>query len=300
MPVTRHAFGCPHCGAPFTPPLRALPPWVPRDAADRCCEVPEGYWSLRDDARTRPNHPVAVNPHDLQGVIPHPDSGRRVGCCGVSYRAVQPNVLCARCGAEAGYELTDGDHVPHAVFVAQTPCAAADTAEPDDDTLRARFEARRGDAGSLPADAGWFAVPERLRVNPDLLYDDPQDAALFPALHDLDVRVVGHEVRLALDGVWVRPPWPDGERDRVVALGAIPLGGSAEPLYWWADVPTGAGTFDRHQWHQWRVGDAVCVSWERWPNSRSTRAPGVGFQVPREHWEFVWRAALAPHRRDPR
>ncbi len=292
MPVTRHAFGCPTCGARFTPLLRALPAWVPRDAADRCCEVPEGFWSLRDDPRGRPHHPVAVSPHDLLGVVPHPESGRRVGCCGVSYRAGLPNVLCARCGAEAGYELSDGDHVPHAAFLAETRCAAADTGEPDDDALRARFEARGEDVGALPEDAGWSALPERLRVDPERLYDDPQDPALFPALHDLDVRVAGREVRVALDGVWVRPPWPDAERDRVVALGAIPTGGDAEPLFWWTDVPVAPGAFDRHQWHQWRVRDTLCVAWERWPGGRSTRAPGVGFRVPREHWEFVWRAAL--------
>jgi hypothetical protein len=291
--VTRHAFGCPACGAHLTPPLRALPAWVPRDGVELCCEVPEGYWSVREDARGRPTHPVAVNPHDLQGVAPHPDMHRRVGCCGVSYRPGQPNVLCARCGAEVGYELTDGDHVQHAVFLAESPRAAVVVAEPDDDALRARFDARVGDPRALPADAGWSAVPERLRVDPERLYDDPQDPARFPALHDLDARVVGRELRVALDGVWVRPPWPDGERDRVVALGAIPLGGGPEPLFWWVDLPTSPDARDRHQWSQWRVDDTLCVSWERWPGARSTRGPGVGFRVPREHWEMVWRAALA-------
>lgn len=291
--VQRTVFGCPGCNARWTDALRPLPAWLPRDAHGLCGESPAGFWSRRDDLRARPDHPVAVHVHDVKNLRPHPDPYRRIGCCGVGFRAALPNLLCARCGAEAGYELTDGDHCRHAVFLPMHKRLTIVTDEPDDDALHARFVARQSSAATPRPDAGMDAAPARLRVDPEAIWaDDLQRPAHFPKLHSLGVAVTGTEVRLSLDGVWLRPPWPESERDRVLALGALPRGRADAPLYWWRDLPGPDGRVDRHQWHQWGVQGALCVAWQRMPGARSDGSPCVGFRVVWSAWADAWRAAL--------
>ena len=84
------------------------------EAWDRCTDAPPGTWRRQVDRRQRPGAPIVVGPDDVCQVTLHPEVRRRIGCCGVSYRQGEPNLLCRGCGAEVGYMLTDGDHVPWA------------------------------------------------------------------------------------------------------------------------------------------------------------------------------------------
>ena len=291
--VSRQVFGCPTCGNRFTPPLRRLPEALRVRSGARCCEAPEGFYVVHDAPMDRPGCGVAVNPHDVRNVIPHPDPYRRAGCCGVSYVTRLPNLRCARCGDDVGYELSDGDHAEHVIYLPTHPRAEVPCDEPGDASVMARAEARWRIPDPAPADEGLDALPARLRVEVDTLFErEPQDPSRFPALHDVGVAVHAREVRLFLDGVCVRPPWPEGERDRVVALGAIPGGGASVPLCWWSTEPARGSGHNLHHWYQWRVGETLCVLWDRWPESCSTDRLGVAFQLPWELWELAWREAL--------
>jgi hypothetical protein len=138
------------------------------------------------------------------------------------------------------------------------------------------------------------AIPAHLRVIADTLWnDDLQNPSLFPELTDFSVLICGLDVRLSLDGILVRPPWPDGERDRLIALRALPRGLLNEPLAWWSDANTGAARTDRHQWWQWCVDGELCVAWQRAPNGVFSEREAVAFRVPWELWELAFREALS-------
>jgi hypothetical protein len=293
--IERAVFGCLHCGAVFTPPLRRLPAWLDEDPGYAACtEVPTGTWSPRAEPGGRPDHPVAVSVIDARGLVLHEEHRRIVGCCGVGYRAGLPNLRCARCRREVAFRLSDGDHCRHAVFVSATPLATSLHDEPDDEALRARFACRLAAAGEPPPDAGMDALPDRLRVQPDSLWeDDVQRVDVFPELRDLAVSVTGTEVRVALDGVWIRPPWPAPERDRSIALEQVSAARDDEPLTWWADVVGPHGSRDRHEWTAWRVGGSLCAGWRRARGARFEDTPQIAFRAPWELWELAWREALA-------
>lgn len=293
--IERCRFGCSACGAIWTPPLRRLPAWIEGDARwDVCSEAPVGTWSLRPEPHGRPGYAVALNIEDVRGLVLHEDGRRTIGCCGIGYRERLPNLRCAACRREAAFRRSDGDHCHHAIFVPDVRVATALCDEPDDEALLARFSRRRAEVAPLP-DAGMDGLPARLRVAIDRLWDsDVQKPALFPELADLSVIVCGLEVRLVLDGVQVRPPWPDGERERLIALGALPRGKPDDPLYWWSDRTSDkAERPDRHQWWQWCVDDELCVAWQRSPGGTSSESEAVAFRLPWELWELALREALA-------
>lgn len=292
--IERARFGCPSCGAVWTPPLRRLPAWLENEVRwDVCSDSPVGTWSLRPDARGRPEHPIALNITDVQGLVQHEEITRSSGCCGIGYREKLPNLRCANCRHEAAFRLSDGDHCNHAIFVPATPLETVLSDEPDDDALQTVFFARRTAVIAPLSDAGMDAIPKHLRVIADILWnDDLQDSSLFPELTDFSVLSSGLEIRLSLDGVVVRPPWPDGERDRLIALGAIPRGLPNEPLEWWFNANTGAAKTDRHQWWQWCVDGELCVAWQRAPNGKFSEKEAVAFRLPWELWELTFREAL--------
>ena len=289
--IERAVFGCRECGARWTQPLRPLPSWLER-AASACAETLEGTYVERPDHRARPEHAIALHPVDVRGLRRHEDTSRSTGCCGVGFRPGKPNLRCAGCGHEAAYELTDGDHVPHAIFVGGAPLETFACDEPDAATLRERFAARGpgDDAGEDPA---YDALLARWQVDPERVWDDDQPRAeRFVALEDFGVRVAGRSVRLGLDGLWVRPAWPAAERDRVLALGAPPRGRDDVPVYGWADVPLPGAAPDRHEWHQWSIGGEVCVLWRRSRVGSPAPEPAVAWRLPLAQWERAWRAAL--------
>lgn len=256
--------------------LEALQTW------DECSECPAGTWAPRPEPRGRPEHPVALNLADVRGLVIHEEVRRRIGCCGVSYRERLPNLRCERCRLEAAFRQSDGDHCRHAIYVSATPVATEFLKEPDDAELEAMFVAQRMIVGTIE-DAGMDAVPRRLRALAEAVWDaDVQRIELFPPLADFSLTVVGLEVGLTLDGVTVRPPWPDGERERVIAMQTLPRGWADEPLYWWADVHG-----QRHEWFQWVVGDELCVAWQS-----GRAAEVVAFRLPWEIWELSFREAL--------
>lgn len=258
-----------------------MPPWLEAiQTWDECSECPAGTWAPRPEPRGRPRHPIALNVADVRGLVPHEEARRSVGCCGVGYRERLPNLRCGRCGQGAAFRLSDGDHCRHAIFVAETPLATEPVDEPDDAELQAAFSARRMISGAIDA-AGMDAVPRRLRIVADALWRaDEQEPGPFPQLEDFSMTVVGLAVGLTLDGVTVRPPWPDGERERVIAMQTLPRGWPDDPLSWWADVDV-----QRHEWFQWVVGDELCVGWQ-------AGREAVAFRLPWELWELTFREAL--------
>jgi hypothetical protein len=100
-------FACRRCGTRLTAevvriPLPAriteeppggdafLPPLIPRAACTPAAE--------RDE--------ILLNPDDIVGIEPHPDLGRRNGCCGLD-GLDGPNLICAGCGAEVATKQVD-------------------------------------------------------------------------------------------------------------------------------------------------------------------------------------------------
>lgn len=192
------------------------------------------------------------------------------------------------------HDIDERCHVDiDAIFVSATPLTTMLSDEPDDDTLQALFSARRTAANAPLPDAGMNAIPKHLRVIADTLWgDDLQNPSLFPELTDFSVAMSGLEIRLSLDGVVIRPPWPDGERDRLIALGAVPRGLPNDPLTWWSNAKTSAGQEERDHWWQWCVGSDLCVAWQRAPNSAFSEHEAVAFRLPWELWELAFREAL--------
>lgn len=248
---------------------------------------------MRPEARGRPDHPIALNITDVQGLVQHEDIHRSTGCCGVGYRDKLPNLRCAHCQFEAAFRLSDGDHCNHAIFVSAAPIDTVFSDEPADDTLQALFLARRAVGNVALPDAGMHSLPAGLRVNADSLWnDDVPDPSLFPQLSDFSVRISGLEIRLSLNGIVIRPPWPDGERDRLLALHALPRGLPHEPLEWWFNTNTGSAEADRHQWWQWCIDGELCVAWQVAPNGKFSEREAVAFRLPWEMWELAYREAL--------
>ena len=260
---------------------------------DVCSDSPAGTWSLRPEPRCRPEHPVALNIADVQGLVLHEETMRIIGCCGVGYRDKLPNLRCAKCQYEGAFRLSDGDHCNHAIFVPATPLAVVQSDELDDATLLELFTARRAMGKTSLPDAGMDGLPAHLRVIADSLWnDDLQNPALFPELKDFSVLVSGLEVRLSLDGVVVRPPWPDGERDRMLALCAVPRGLPDDALSWWHDENGNTAQRMRHHWWLWCVGGEICVAWQRAPHGVYSEREAVAFRLPWELWDVAFREAL--------
>jgi hypothetical protein len=49
---------------------------------------------------------LVLNPDDVAGTRPHPDPGRRNGCCRLD-GLDGPNLICARCGSEIATQQSD-------------------------------------------------------------------------------------------------------------------------------------------------------------------------------------------------
>ena len=291
--IERRRFGCPSCGALWTPPLRELPAWLDaRTRRDACAEAPVGTWVRRPCPRGRPEHPVAVNIDDGRGLALHEDYHRTQGCCGVGHRERLPNLRCQGCGAEAAYRLSDGNHCSHAFFLPEPALITEQADEPSDDELRERFEARLGCSEPPLDDAGFDGLRPRFDSEAARWVEDAEAPAVFPTLRDLQVRLRGLEVRLELDGLLVRPPWPDDERDRLLALGALARGRPEETVAWWSTLSEGDGARSQHEWRQWCVGDELCVTWERRRGTSGGPQPVIAFRLPWELWELAWREAL--------
>jgi hypothetical protein len=98
-------FECPSCGQVITRPLREMSP------DDICLEdrkpaVPAGHCAPSDDDYwTGSTGRILVNVADLVGTLPHPNSTRRHGCCGLD-GLDGPNVVCSQ-GHEVAVERSD-------------------------------------------------------------------------------------------------------------------------------------------------------------------------------------------------
>lgn len=133
---------------------------------------------------------------------------------------------------------------------------------------------------------GAMQHPQELRGDPGSPNDRPNPQV--SAAHRVDLRVGAKgELRLCLDGTWVRPPWPTEETRRILALGRVPMGRPDEPLEWWVERSHGTVMVD--SWRQWVDHGMLVVEWRQWqsyPNFEASET--LAFFVEAEFWELVW------------
>jgi len=273
MVVETQALGCRACGAQLTEWLRAWP--LTDEGRAVQTEVPVGTFAPRPSHR-RSGFPVAVHLSSTVGLREHPEGRRSIGCCGISYREGQPNLVCAGCGAEAGYRLSDGDHCVHGLFLADHVVDRQGVELPELVDVQVPAVAARG----FEALHARYPLPDHIAWEPDEAYalEEREEASLA-------VAVVDGAVQLEVGGVIVRPPWPEAEQRRLRMLGAVAEGSALEPVEWWF-VPAGTVHADeraaRHDWMHWRDGPWMGLAW-----SHGDRMAGVKVA------HRAWRAALA-------
>ncbi|MFD4609688.1 hypothetical protein ACFWOT_16620 [Streptomyces sp. NPDC058440] len=98
-------FTCANCRQPLTGDLKEARPQ--RDTEKRCGHriapprMTRGTYAISHDASL-----FILHPDDVPGTVPHPDHGRRNGCCGLDGQD-GPNLVCAACGSEVATEQSD-------------------------------------------------------------------------------------------------------------------------------------------------------------------------------------------------
>jgi uncharacterized protein (TIGR02996 family) len=99
-------FRCVACGLPLTGPVWPLGDVVWLSQADQTTLVPAGFFWVSEGEvwNGTAGHPC-VHLGDLRNIEPHPDSRRRIGCCGVD-GCEGVNTVCAN-GHEVGTECSD-------------------------------------------------------------------------------------------------------------------------------------------------------------------------------------------------
>ncbi|MEV6976072.1 hypothetical protein [Kitasatospora sp. NPDC093806] len=103
VPMT--LFTCMNCRHPLTGDLRRARP--SRDTEARsghrtpAPRMARGTYAISDDGGL-----FILHPDDVPGTAPHPDAGRRNGCCGLDGQD-GPNLVCAACGAEVATKESD-------------------------------------------------------------------------------------------------------------------------------------------------------------------------------------------------
>ncbi|MFJ1704714.1 hypothetical protein [Kitasatospora sp. NPDC088346] len=99
------SFSCANCRQPLTGELTQarLAPNAERRPGRRAAPlraVRGSYLTSADGGS------VILHPEDVRGTAPHPDDGRRNGCCGLD-GLDGPNLVCAGCGADIATEQSD-------------------------------------------------------------------------------------------------------------------------------------------------------------------------------------------------
>ncbi|MCX4750289.1 hypothetical protein OG455_33065 [Kitasatospora sp. NBC_01287] len=102
-------FTCAGCGHPLTGELKEARP--SRDSGRRArhrvapARMARGTYEV-GHAVGQDAGLLILHPGDAPGAAPHPDPGRRNGCCGLDGQD-GPNLVCAGCGAEVATEESD-------------------------------------------------------------------------------------------------------------------------------------------------------------------------------------------------
>ncbi|MFJ6562981.1 hypothetical protein ACIQMV_24570 [Streptomyces sp. NPDC091412] len=98
-------FTCTNCRQPLTGDLKKARP--SRDIEKRPGHrvapprMARGTYAISHDASL-----FILHPDDVPGTAPHPDRGRRNGCCGLDGQD-GPNLVCAACGADVATKQSD-------------------------------------------------------------------------------------------------------------------------------------------------------------------------------------------------
>jgi hypothetical protein len=292
-------FGCLRCSVPWTVPLRRAPDCFEHEAHDRCVQVPPGTWRSEPN-RNRPDAPVVVGPDAVRSPTFHPDAGRRVGCCGVAYRAGKPNLLCPGCGMEAGYLLMDGDHVPWSAAFPSHVLEQVSAERASDEEVASQLRAFDGlvhaakPGRAFPMSEAdfvrdWHEGRDLLAREPFM--DDPECLGLedVPELGEFElVPQPGGRMAMVLDGHTTFLPWPASEVRRSLALQSFMRGSAEETSYLYVDHPVCEGGL-REEWSDWRLEGQLLVMWERrLPQTATYRA----FRLPLSAWADAWKLAL--------
>lgn len=99
-------FACRRCGHYVTAEVREEPLPPPAEAAPGGGTLLPPRMSRGSYASGEELGGLLLNPGDITGVRPHPDPGRRNGCCGLA-GLDGPNLVCAQCGAEVATQQSD-------------------------------------------------------------------------------------------------------------------------------------------------------------------------------------------------
>ncbi|MFF5588095.1 hypothetical protein [Streptomyces hygroscopicus] len=101
MPV----IACANCQQPLTGELQGvpMPPAAKKVEGHRVAppRVSQGTYAISPKTGM-----IILHPGDLPGTAPHPDRGRRNGCCGLD-GLDGPNLVCRGCGAEVATQQSD-------------------------------------------------------------------------------------------------------------------------------------------------------------------------------------------------
>ena len=239
--TTLHRFHCHACGTLLTEWLEEIadselvshhasnPAFVPRgyvinaEQTKHYRELLKGRWMVAPLPRAR--------------VAFHSDPQRTIGCCGLSYRHDQANLVCAHCNAEVamGYEDCCGPH--WAAFVAEIGHEMELHLDEADDARLASavalLDAQLSDAsGALHASS----VVEAPRFN-NICCDEPTQWETYaPRFSGVSLALDGEQllIRTESDQLFVLPT-PRVMLVRLLCASITPWGELDCPLTWRAD-----------------------------------------------------------------
>lgn len=267
--------------------MRALPAALAELRGDRCNALAGGCFMI-DPARDRPEHPMTVNVGDTFGLIFHPDPNHTHGCCGVGYSGGLANLCCARCGAEVGMVMADGQHAPHSAHLRDHGPVVDDVAGPDD----AQVAARIAGLGEIVTPTPWSTeFPAELTGDERWIDDLDTVAPEVPVLRELVVTVdrgaAGTRLILWLDGRGVVPPWPAREVAWICALGRIAPGSVLLPWHSWLPVQVGCEEWRHAALAREGQEAEICAAWWRQVATLRHGEPEqvLAFRVPLTVWE---------------
>ena len=242
--TTLHRFHCQACGAHLTEWLEEISDSeLVSHHASSTAFVPRGYVINAEQTKhyrgLLPERWM-VAPMTRARVAFHADLQRTVGCCGLSYRHDQANLVCAQCNAEVamGYEDCCGPH--WAAFVAEIGHEVELHPDEVDDARLARavalLDAQLCDASGALHDS---SVGEGPRFN-NICCDAPTQWETYaPRLTGVSLALDGEQLliradSLAADQVFVLAT-PRVMLVRLLCASITPWGEPDSPLTWRAD-----------------------------------------------------------------
>ena len=276
--------------------------------------TPEGMWFSDPNKQQRPSAPIVISIFDLLDTQFHPDPRRINGCCGVSFRFGQPNLLCPKCRHPIAYFLADGDHTPWAVYLPDVVVEEEEMEAKGEEEIRTLLMLWNGIVRAPDID---LLLPQTAEALEEEWYgtkhlfcplanDDPESLRLedIPSLYELELWPYPNgQIAISMDGHLSFLPWPIMENRRHIVLGPSPCGTPREPKWFYIDyhneyknpishawlksnLPYGEAI--RDEWNSWMLDGEMVVMWSR--NNHPSKANRL-FRVPYAVWHEAWVSA---------